>query len=282
MCIRATEAYHAYFGMPVGDHDKRWAPQVICEYCRHTLEGWLIAEKKAMRFATPRTFQSPLGLLFLHGGPIKRRKGKNAPPIEYPTISSSIAPVPHNTSNLPVPNLPTKAQQMVAVESSEDSEMEEGEPSSLFGLRRRQRSRDERCPYYPNQKDINDLIREMALNKWNAELLVSRLKQWDLLDNGVRITSQRKRHYDFFRFFSLQDKLCYCHDVRGLFQAIGIPCNTIDWRLFIDSSSRSLKALLLRNTNQCPSISLAHCVVIKETYQTVKALLDALNFAQYE
>ena len=36
---------------------------------------------------------------------------------------------------------------MVAVESSEDSEMEEGEPSLSFGARRRQQSRDERCPY---------------------------------------------------------------------------------------------------------------------------------------
>ena len=181
-----------------------------------------------------------------------------------------------------MPNPPTKAQQMVAVESSEDSKMEEGEPSSSFGVRRRQRSRDERCPYYPNQVDINDFIREMALTKSNAELLVSRLKQWDLLNKGVRITSQRKRHCNFSRFFSLQDELCYCHDVRGFFQAIAISCNTNDWRLFIDSSSRSLKAVLLHNTNQCPSIPSAHSIVMKENYQNVKALLDALNYAQYE
>ena len=44
------------------------------------------------------------------------------------------------------------------------------------------------CPYYPNQEDINNLIREMALTKSNAKLL-SRLKQWDLLDDSIRITS---------------------------------------------------------------------------------------------
>ena len=38
-CICATEAYHAYFGMPIGDQDKHWAPHVICEYCHRTLEG---------------------------------------------------------------------------------------------------------------------------------------------------------------------------------------------------------------------------------------------------
>ena len=84
------------------------------------------------------------------------------------------------------------------------------------------------------------------------------------------------------RFFPLQDELCYYHAVRGLFQAIGILCNTSDRRLFIDSSSRSLKAVLLHNTNQCPSIPLAYSEVMKENYQNVKALLDALNYAQYE
>ena len=240
-----------------------------------------------MCFAAPRIWREHSNYhwdcYFCMVDPSKRRKGKNAPPIEYPNIPSSIALVPHNTSDLLVPNPPTKAQQMVAVESSEDSEMEEGEPSSSFGVRRRQRSQDERCPYYPNQGDINDLIREMALTKSNAELLVSRLKQWDLLDNEVQITSQRRRYCDFSRFFSLKDELCYCHDVRGLFQAIGIPCNTNDWRrFFIDSSSRNLKAVLLHNTNQCPSIPLAHSVVMKENYQNLKALLDALNYAQYE
>ena len=98
----------------------------------------------------------------------------------------------------------------------------------------------------------------------------------------MRITSQRKSHCEFSRFFSLQVELCYFHDVRGLFQAIGISCNTNDWRLFIDSSSKSLKAVLLHNTNQCPSIPLAHSVVMKDNYQNIKALLDALNHTQYE
>ena len=39
-CVRAKEAYRAYFGMAIGDQDKHWAPHVICDYCRRTLEGW--------------------------------------------------------------------------------------------------------------------------------------------------------------------------------------------------------------------------------------------------
>ena len=170
-----------------------------------------------MRFAIPRIWREPSNhhsdCYFCMVDPSKRRKEKNVPSIEYLNIPSSIALVPHNTSDLPVPNPPTNAQQMVTVESSEDSEIKEGEPSSSFRERRRERSRDERCPYYPNQENINNLIREMGLTKLNAMLLMSRLKQWDLLHNRVRVTSQRKRHCDFSRFFSLQYKCCYCHDV---------------------------------------------------------------------
>ena len=58
------------------------------------------------------------------------------------------------------------------------------------------------CHYYPNQEDINDLIREMALTKSNDELLISRLKLKDLLDDSVCITFQKKRRPGFSTFFS--------------------------------------------------------------------------------
>ena len=36
---KMREAYKAYFGMPVGDQDKLWAPHFTCELCKRTLEG---------------------------------------------------------------------------------------------------------------------------------------------------------------------------------------------------------------------------------------------------
>lgn len=39
---KMCEAYNAYFGMPVGDQDKPWAPHVSCEYCKKTLEGKVV------------------------------------------------------------------------------------------------------------------------------------------------------------------------------------------------------------------------------------------------
>jgi hypothetical protein len=282
-CRRAKEAYQAYFGMPVGDQDKHWAPHVICDYCRRTLEAWFRGEKRVMPFAIPRVWRVPSNHLsdcyFCMVDPTKRRKGKNAAPIDYPDIPSSCAPVPHNAMDLPVPQPPLIEELCSQGEDSVSESVEEQSQSS--SACRKRRVSVERCPYYPNQEDINDLIKDMALTKSNAELLISRLKQWDLLDDSVLITSQRKRHCGFSVFFTLADGLCFCHDIQGLFDAMDIPCNIPDWRLFIDSSCKSLKAVLLHNTNRWPSIPLAHSVQMKEDYQNVKLLLSALKYNQY-
>ena len=54
------------------------------------------------------------------------------------------------------------------------------------------------------------------------------------------------------------------------------------WKLFIDSSTVSLKAVLLHNVNQKPSISLTHSVRINETYDPVKVILDLIGYEHYK
>jgi len=77
----------------------------------------------------------------------------------------------------------------------------------------------ESCPYYPNQEDINDvLVREFSSTKSHTELLISRLKQWDVLDNSVRITSKKKRNRSFSMFYMFKDGLRYCHDIEASFR----------------------------------------------------------------
>ncbi|KAL7837429.1 hypothetical protein SRHO_G00271400 [Serrasalmus rhombeus] len=78
-----------------------------------------------------------------------------------------------------------------------------------------------------------------------------------------------------------QDGLCFCNNVAGLFEAIGITCNPNEWRLFIDSSCKSLKAVLLHNGNKYPSLPVAHSVHLKEEYTSVKMLLGALKYDEY-
>jgi len=47
--------------------------------------------------------------------------------------------------------------------------------------------------------------------------------------------------------------------------------------LFIDSSVKSLKAVLLHNGIEFPSIPVGHSVHMKEEYENVKTLLDMIK-----
>jgi len=55
-------------------------------------------------------------------------------------------------------------------------------------------------------------------------------------------------------FFRNEDDLVFCYDVDGLMNTLGIKHNPQEWRLFIDSSKLSPKAVLLHNGNHHPSI----------------------------
>ncbi|XP_058873513.1 uncharacterized protein LOC131724780 [Acipenser ruthenus] len=184
---KMCEAYKAYFGMPVGDQDKPWAPHFTCEHCKKTLEGWYRGEKRAMKFAIPRIWREPTdhssNCYFCMVDPSKRRTGKNAPAITYTDLPSSIAPVPH-CHELPVPTPPEREQPSLEESSKSESEEDVVDPDDNF-----RGGAEERNPYYPNQKDLNNLIRDLGLTKSNAELLTSRLKQWNLLYESVLLAA---------------------------------------------------------------------------------------------
>jgi len=184
--VRMCEAYKAYFGVQVGYQDKPWVPHYSCENCKRTLEGWFRGERRAMKFAIPRIWREPTdhstNCYFCMADPSKRRSGKNAHPVAYPDIPSSIAPVPHCTE-LPIPAPPERNQPSSEESGTSDFEQEDV-TDPVYSV-----SRGETERYYPNQKDLNDLIRDMGLTKSNAELLTSRLKQWNLLDESVQVAT---------------------------------------------------------------------------------------------
>ena len=51
--------------------------------------------------------------------------------------------------------------------------------------------------------------------------------------------------------------------------------------LFNDSSSKSLKAVLLHNGNKLPFIPLAHSAHLKRDYSSINLLIEALKYDQY-
>jgi hypothetical protein len=73
-----------------------------------------------------------------------------------------------------------------------------------------------------------------------------------------------------------------CTDIDGLMQTININDNSLDWRIFIDSSNLSLKPVLLHNGNTLPSMPVGHSVHNKKSYENMKILMEAINYDKFK
>ena len=125
----------------------------------------------------------------MHGRCAPLHKKQRQKSIVYPSIPSSISPVPH-CEDSPIPKPP-----MLESLSSASASEEEGRDADF----------DEKEPHFPNQQDMDALIRSMGLTKENEELLTSRLKEWHLLDPTCKVIKYRKRHLSFASFFTVHN-----------------------------------------------------------------------------
>jgi hypothetical protein len=55
-----------------------------------------------------------------------------------------------------------------------------------------------------------------------------------------------------------------------------------EWRLFIDSSKRSLKAVLLHNGNYYTSLPIGHSVHLKESYENLELVLTKIGYTAHD
>jgi len=87
---------------------------------------------------------------------------------------------------------------------------------------------------------------------------------------------------DLVQFFKMERGLVFSTDIDGLMETLNINHIPQDWRLFIDSSKLSLKAVLLHNGNTLPSIPVGHSVHNKESYENMKILMEAINYDKFK
>ena len=121
----------------------------------------------------------------------------------------------------------------------------------------------------------------MKLPKSKAELLGSRLQHLNLLESDARISLFCDSQKDLIQFFLMEGDLVYCNDIDGLMATLRITHDPDEWRLFIDSFKTILKAVLLHNGNDLPSIPVGHAVHMKETYDNMKQLLRCIKYEQH-
>lgn len=59
--------YNAYFGVPLGDHDKLRASQIVCRSCVEGSRNWENGKRSSMTFEIPMIWREPQNhsLIFL-------------------------------------------------------------------------------------------------------------------------------------------------------------------------------------------------------------------------
>ncbi len=271
-------AYFAYFKVMLGDQDKAWAPHIVCKQCVEHLRQWTKNDRKSLRFGIPMVWREPKNHFddcYFCAVNTKGINRKNRKWLVYPNLQSAIRPIPH-CNEIPVPvfkglpkfEMPGFEEDQASVLSTDSIEDTVSDvdfpPSSL--------------PQLFSQGELNDLTRDLNLSKESSELLASRLKEKNVLQPGTLITFYRKRHIEFLPYFTQENDIVYCSDVVGLLCQLGVQLyDPQEWRLFIDSSKRSLKCVLLHNGNLYGSVPLAHSTTLKEKYDEIKFVLKKFH-----
>lgn len=273
-------AYLGYFGVKLGDQDKAWAPHIVCKTCSEHLRQWTKG-KRSLKFGVPMVWREPRNHIddcYFCMVDVNGINRINHHMWKYPDILSAIRPVPHS-DEVPIPTFHQLPELCDDKSNTSDAthEVYKGEDCDY-------EENDVMCsgPQCFSQNELSDLIRDLNLSKQASELLASRLNEKNLLDHGTNITFYRTREKDLLPFFSQENNLVFCQDVKGLLIKMDIhQYIPDDWRLFIDSSKRSLKCVLLHNGNKYGSIPIAHSTKMKEEYDNIAFVLEKIKFEEH-
>lgn len=135
-----------------------------------------------------------------------------------------------------------------------------------------------RCSNF-NQDELSDMFRDCGLSKQQSEYITSRLKEKKMITKETRVSFYRNRDVSFRKFFLSDDSLVYSCDIEGLINEYGKEkYDPKNWRLFIDSSTKSLKAVLLHNGNELATIPFGYSMTMTESYADMAYLLKKIDY----
>lgn len=277
------EYYEKCFQISKETLDNVWTPQVICTSCFSHISNYVKGNKRAKHFEVPMLWREPSShetdCLFC----VCDTRGFNSNSIRkiiYPHLESITYPVPKTHNEIRPSNLPEHENLQ-----NPESDMELSNDDQIqYDETDLEKSNTIECDHSTfNQEELNDLVRDLGLSKELSELLSSRLKEKNLLSSNTKVTFFRDRDKEFRKYFSKENVLVYCNDIKGVIEEFKtIVYEPNDWRLFLDSSTRSFKAILLHNGNVYAPIPVAHSTVLKEEYHNLELVLKKIKYEEHK
>lgn len=266
-----------------------WAPDRVCKTCYGTLLQWMKRERKSMHYGKPMIWTDP-GVhnqenCYACANTVPGMNKVKAKSHKYKGVPSAERPVTHTDGNIPIPPYPDQSEQTTTANADALTEPTttgiETENYSVFdpGL-----AFSSNAPIPLVQQQLDYIVSKLELSQRKSETLATFLKSNNLLAHGTKVTAYRKRQLVFQQFFTLNEEktFAFCNDIDKLMEIMEIFYIAEDWRLFIDSSKSSLKAVLLHKTNSKPSIPIAFGSDTKETYDKMKLILEKINYEKHQ
>ena len=276
---RVKTLNYAYFKMKLGDEDKIFAPHKICAKCLSNLSLWSVGKLKRMAFSTPMSWRdqkdhvSDCYFCLTHTAQFTRRTANS---IIYPDLPSAIRPRAYDEGEEP----PVFSSDLLNVVLSNYDDVPNMKKS------------DENDDWLPNdepksisQRQLDLFVRRLGLSKQDACLAGSILREFGVLAKETRTSIYKTRGAAYVPFFkrSEDNNFVFCCDIPGLLMKMSIYTQVEnEWWLFIDGSTRSVKAVLLHNENAYPAIPIAYSITAKESYETMKSILQLVRYDTFQ
>ena len=277
---RVQTLYYAYFKMKLGDKDKVFAPHKICVKCLSNLSLWSKDKLKRMPFSTTMSWHDQKDhvtdcyFCLTHTAQFTRRTANS---IIYPDLPSAIRPRAYDEGEEP----PVFSSDLLNVVLSDDDDV----PNM-------KKSDEDDDDWLPNdepksisQRQLDLFVRRLGLSKQDACLAGSMLREIGVLAKETRTSVYKTRDAAYVPFYkrSEDNNFVFCCDSPGLLMKIGIYTQVEnDWWLFIDGSTRSVKAVLLHNENAYQAIPIANSITAKESYETMKSILQLVRYDTFQ
>ncbi|GAB0089264.1 hypothetical protein DMENIID0001_037820 [Sergentomyia squamirostris] len=268
--------YEKYFGVHFVQEGKWWIPSRFCSSCKTVLNLWSIGKKKNLPFSIPTSWAEPADETdcFFCQTNVLGFSRKNKSSIMYPDYTCVKKAV---ADKLDKPSPPGTDDPDVSWTDEDDEEediLENDENQSNYG--------DSGRRGVLTQEHVKEVTQSLNLSQRSAERLCTLLKNFDVLSDDVRITEFRGRNKAFRHFFECKEDYCVCVDVDALLLELGLPINPNEWRLFLDGSRRSFKAVLLHNGNKFASVPIFYSKKIKEDYDGMAKVIDAIKWSDHQ
>lgn len=264
--------------------DEEYAPKIGCSFCFKNLGEWYGKKIEKPKYKVPMFWFNPgehnaqncyFCLNFVLGTNTPKKGSLQYVPTQY-----AVLPIEHN-ENSPALNVIENpiAQFDPADDAMEvDDATEQPSTSSASYVPPRQ---ENTAPILVTQAKLNNWCRRLELSQRKSQMLTSMLKENNLLDASVTISSQKNRQAEFIPFFKTENDLSFCIDIFGLMATLNIDYDVADWRLFIDASKSGLKAVLLHNDHAYMPIPIAYSRFLKETYNSMKLIFEKVKYNEH-